>query len=261
MEVAEPWILASLRKIKNVKSILLVGSGKGGVGKSLVSSTIAQLLTEKGKRVGLFDLDIHGPSSHIILGIDNVRLKSSKEGIQPVIHRGIKVMSVAFFIGENPLPAYGQAKSSIVSDLISNVEWGSLDYLVVDLPPGTGDEAILALRVFRRKKHGFVAVATPSPLALNVLKRLVRLLEEEKINLIGVVENMSTLPNGRSHPGENLLFSLLSDLKVDILGKIPYIPEVERYLVEGKNVLEIDELRKSIDRIVENITRKLSAYQ
>lgn len=253
--IAEPWIISSLKKLRDAKRVVLVGSGKGGVGKSLLSAGLALSLSEKGYRVGLFDLDIHGPTSHIILGIEKPKLKSSKKGLEPLQYDNIKVMSIAFLIGDNPLPVFGSAKSSVISDLISNTAWGALDYLIVDLPPGTGDEVVLALRVFRQTNHGFAVVATPSVLSISVVERLVELLRDEKINILGLIENMATLPGGAPHPGDKVLAEFLAKNNLRLLGKMPFIPELEEYLLERRKPTGLEEFRRALWNIAEEIIR------
>ncbi len=250
----EPWEVLAEKRLSEIGETLLVGSGKGGVGKSVVSAALALALAKKGYKVGLFDLDVHGPSIPAILGIKNVRLTGSRRGLEPVPHRGMKVMSLAFLVGDNPLPLKGAAKTEVVEDIISNTDWGSLDYLVVDLPPGTGDEMLLSTRIFRRHTHRFLVVATPSIIALSVVKRLVSLLRDEKIRIAGIVENMATLSGGAPHPGSQLLEKYAETENLRVLAKIPFDETLEEVLLKGAGLENAPRFWHAVEGLAESLT-------
>ena len=153
--------------------MILVGSGKGGVGKSLISCAIALSLSKKRFRTAILDIDIHGASLPIYFELSSP-LRSTKKGLEPkVVDGGLKAMSIALFTGNNPIPIRGAEKESLIIDLFAQTNWGNLDYLVVDLPPGLGDEVLSAFSLFR-EKASLILVTTPSPNATKVVSRLRR---------------------------------------------------------------------------------------
>jgi len=176
------------KRLKNIKRIISVASGKGGVGKSLVASSLALNLSKKGFKIGLLDLDLYGPSSHIILGVKDVFPKEEKGIIPPNVH-GINFMSIVYFTEDKPSPFRGIDISNIIIELLAITQWGSLDFLIIDMPPGIGDETLDVIRLI--KKSEFLVVSTPSKVALGAVSKLLKILKELKIPIIGVLENMS----------------------------------------------------------------------
>lgn len=183
----EPRVSVIERRLKNVKRIVSIASGKGGVGKSLVASALALHLTKKGGKVGLLDLDLYGPSSHIILGVKDVFPKEEKGIIPPEVH-GINFMSIVYFTEDKPSPFRGIDVTNIILELLAITQWGSLDYLIIDMPPGIGDETLDVIRFI--KKSEFLVVTTPSKVALGAVSKLLKILQELKLPILGVVENM-----------------------------------------------------------------------
>lgn len=222
------------KKLANIENIILVCSGKGGVGKSLVSVSIALALKDKGKRVGLLDLDIHGPVIPLILDLKPEKLLGDKEGLKPVEAKGLKVMSLALYVGEKPIPLRSIFKESLILDLFSEVNWGSLDYLIVDMPPGTGDEILIPLRLLKDKGKALI-VTIPSFLSLSVVKRLIKLLKREKVPILGLVENMSYI---KCDSKIIRLFGEynLKELNIPLLASLPFDPEIEEILVKGDDL-------------------------
>ena len=176
--------------LENVNKIILVLSGKGGVGKSTVSTNIAYSLYMSGNKVGLLDADIHGPNIPLMLGIEGMRLSDLKTPY--VISDNLKVASVSFFLENthNPVILRGPAKTSTIIQLIENVEWGDLDYMVVDLPPGTGDEPLSIMQLLP-EMDGVVIVTIPSEVSQIVVKKAVTFSRQLGIPIIGLLENMS----------------------------------------------------------------------
>ncbi len=175
------------KRLKSIKRIISVASGKGGVGKSLVASTLALNLAEKGHKVGLLDLDLYGPSSHIILGVKDVFPEEEKGIIPPKIH-GIKFMSIVYFTEDKPSAFRGIDITNIIIELLAITQWGALDYLIIDMPPGIGDETLDVIRFI--KKSEFLVVTTPSKVVMGAVSKLLKILKELKIPVIGVLENM-----------------------------------------------------------------------
>ena len=175
------------KRLQNVKRVIVVASGKGGVGKSLISCGLASHLSKKGCRVGLLDIDFYGPSSHIILGAHDVFPKEDKGLIPPKVS-GISFMSLVFFTKDKPAPFRGGDITNVILELLAITQWGSLDFLIIDMPPGIGDETLDVLRFI--KKSEFLVVTTSSKVAYGAVEKLLVILKEQKIPLLGVIENM-----------------------------------------------------------------------
>ena len=174
-------------RLSRISRIIAVSSGKGGVGKSMVATTLALTLAHNGCKVGLFDLDFTSPSTHIILGAQNVQPKEEKGLIPPTVH-GLEYMSLVYFVGDNPAPLRGADVSNALIELLSVTLWGTLDFLVIDMPPGIGDAVLDLVRLIKRIE--FLIITTPSLLAFETVKKQVALLCELKMPIIGVIENM-----------------------------------------------------------------------
>ena len=178
------------KRLSKVKRIISVSSGKGGVGKSLVAASLALSLSKKGYKVGLLDLDIYGPSSHIILGVDDFSFPEEEKGILPPMVSGIKFMSIVYFTQDKPAPLRGTEITNVIIEILAITQWGSLDYLIIDMPPGIGDETLDVIRLV--KKSEYLVVSTPSRVALGAVDKLLNILKELKLPIIGIVENMKT---------------------------------------------------------------------
>jgi len=176
------------KRLKNVKRIISVASGKGGVGKSLVAASLALNLAKKGYKVGLLDLDLYGPSSHIILGVKKHGFPEEEKGIIPPEIHGINFISIVFFSEDKPSAFRGTDISNIIIELLAITQWGELDYLVIDMPPGIGDETLDVIRLVKRSE--FLVVSTPSKVALGAVDKLLNILKELKLPVVGIVENM-----------------------------------------------------------------------
>ena len=220
-------------RLSQIKHRILVMSGKGGVGKSTVSTNLAVALSMDGFEVGLLDADIHGPNIPKMLGIESRSVVGSIDGMIPVeVFPGLKVMSTAFFIGDqdNPVIWRGPMKHSAISQFLGEVEWGNLDFLIVDLPPGTGDEPLSVAHLIKNV-DGAVVVTTPQDVALLDSRKAVIFSRILSIPVIGIVENMSGLECPHCHKGIPL-FKIgggeraALDLKVPFLGRIPIDPEM-----------------------------------
>lgn len=178
-----------------VKKKYVVMSGKGGVGKSTVSVNLAVSLALQGKKVGLLDVDIHGPSIPTMLGLHNISLTGSEEKIDPVLVEGIpnlKVMSVGFLLETEDAPVIwrGPMKNSIIKQFLKDVVWGELDYLIIDCPPGTGDEPLSVIQLLG-KADGAIIVTTPQDISSVDVSKNINFAEQMKIPVTGIVENMS----------------------------------------------------------------------
>ncbi|ACS32736.1 Mrp/NBP35 family ATP-binding protein [Thermococcus gammatolerans] len=214
----DPREIAINARLEKVKRIIPVVSGKGGVGKSLVSTTLALALAEKGHRVGLLDLDFHGASDHVILGFEPKEFPEEDRGVVPPTVHGIKFMTIAYYTEDRPTPLRGKEISDALIELLTITRWDELDYLVIDMPPGLGDQLLDVLRFLKRGE--FLVVATPSKLALNVVEKLIQLLLEENHKVLGVVENMKL-------DEEEDVKKLAERHNVPYLVGIPFYPELD----------------------------------
>jgi ATP-binding protein involved in chromosome partitioning len=242
------------RKLAEIGSVILIGSGKGGVGKSLVSCAIALSLSKKRFRTAILDIDIHGASLPIYFELATP-LRSTKKGLEPkVVDQGLKAMSLALFTGSIPIPVRGAEKESLIIDLFALTHWGTLDYLVVDLPPGLGDEVLSAFSLFH-EKASLILVTTPSPSATEIVSRLRQLADTEAIQVKGIVVNMAyshyhsrkLYPFGKAKMGE-----LESGLRSRVIGEIPLDSRVStQSLMRVLN--KRGALSKSVEELVERI--------
>jgi len=170
-----------------VGRVVAVSSGKGGVGKSMVATTLALSLVEQGLRVGLLDLDFTSPSTHVILGVEGL-YPEEEYGIVPPTAHGLKYMSIVHYSLDEPAPLRGEDVSNAIIELLAITRWGDVDYLILDMPPGIGDATLDTLRLVPGIE--FMVVTTPSVVAYQSVKRLLLLLRDLKIPIIGVLENM-----------------------------------------------------------------------
>jgi ATP-binding protein involved in chromosome partitioning len=223
--------------LKDVKNIIAVGSGKGGVGKSTVSVNLSVALAKTGAKVGLLDADIYGPSIPIMFGLQNEHPDSfDKDGkirIIPFEKFGLKLLSIGFFVDQSKALIWrGPMASSALKQLFTDVEWGALDYLILDLPPGTGDIPLTLIQNF--PLTGAIIVSTPQELAISDVRKAADMFRNEQIRipLLGLVENMSYFTPSDDPEKKYFLFGqsgckkFASDLNIPLLGQIPIIPEI-----------------------------------
>jgi len=176
------------RRLIRINRIIAVSSGKGGVGKSIIATALALSLAKEGYRVGLFDVDFTGPSTHIILGVSKTAQPKEEKGIIPPIVNDLAYMSLVYYVGDNPAPLRGVDISNALIELLSVVQWGELDFLIIDMPPGISDAVLDLVRLISRLE--FLIVTTPSLLAFEVVKKQVALLCELRLPIVGIVENL-----------------------------------------------------------------------
>ena len=223
---------------KNFKTIV-VASGKGGVGKSTVSVNAAVALAMNGTSVGLLDADVYGPNCHIMMGVNKLPPQTG-EGIIPGEAHGVKVMSMGLLVDPNkPLAWRGPMLHSAIRQFVNDVDWGDLDYLVVDLPPGTGD-AQLSISQEIAITGGFI-VTLPQLISLSDARRGLELFKQLNVPVLGVVENMSYLITDEGKQldvfGQGGGKSLSSDTGVDFIGSIPLDPDVRSGGDEGMPIV------------------------
>ena len=217
MSTMDPRITVINERLKRINRIIAVSSGKGGVGKSLVATTLALTLARRGCKVGLFDLDFTSPSTHLIMGVKDVQPKEDR-GIVPPVVKGLKYMSLIHFSGDQAAPLRGADISNALIELLAVTQWSELDFLVIDLPPGISDAVLDLIRLVKRIE--FLIVTTPSRLAFETVKKQVRLLQGLKVPIIGVVENM------KMNRAKNIAQET-EKLRVKFLVGIPFDSKVE----------------------------------
>ncbi len=218
--------------IPNIKEIILVASGKGGVGKSTVAAGLALSLAKEGKKVGLLDADLYGPSIPTMFNLVDkqpfTKMEGEKTYLIPFVYKGVKVMSIGFLINaKQPIIWRGPMASTGLSQLLADTLWGDLDYLIIDTPPGTGDVHITLLQNF--DTSGVLIISTAQALALADVKKAVAMYQDKKIGIpvLGVVENMSWFTPSK-HPDEKyFLFgkgggeALSKEFSIPLLAQIP----------------------------------------
>jgi ATP-binding protein involved in chromosome partitioning len=231
-------------RIRRINRIVSVSSGKGGVGKSLVATTLSLMLARGGFKVGLFDLDFTSPSTHLIMGIKGVQPKEEK-GIIPPIVNGLKYMSLIYFSGDQAAPLRGADVSNALIELLSVTQWGKLDFLIIDMPPGISDAVLDLVRLIKRIE--FLIVTTPSSLAFETVKKQIRLLHDLHVPIIGVVENMKI----------NKTTNIKKETKrigAKYLAELPYDPEVEEAIGDLAKLLETVFAQRIRETIVNGIS-------
>ncbi len=239
-----------------VKNIIAVVSGKGGVGKSTISSNLALALAKEGAKVGLMDADIYGPSQHIMFGVRGDRpMMTEVDGkgmIEPIEKFGIKMMSIGLLIDEKQAVVWrGPMVSSAIKQFVSDVNWGELDYLVIDMPPGTGDIHLTIVQTV--PVTGVIVVTTPQLVALADAKKGIAMFGQAqlKVPVIGLVENMSyftpaELPNNQYFIfGKNGGKNLAEEFDIPFLGQIPIVQSIREGGDSGVPIMASeDELTK-----------------
>ncbi len=225
------------RVLPNVKKIIAVASGKGGVGKSTICANLAAGLAKRGYKVGLVDADIYGPSMPLMFDVFNEKPGVSGEGannkIMPVENYGVKMLSIGFFAEANQAIVWrGPMASKALSQMFTDVHWGGLDFMLIDLPPGTGD--IHLQLVQQIPLDGVVIVSTPQPVALADARKGVGMFQLENINIpvLGIVENMAWFTPEELPENKYFIFgkegakSLAEELNVNLLGQIPIVQSI-----------------------------------
>ncbi|MCD6300957.1 MAG: P-loop NTPase [Staphylothermus sp.] len=216
--MSDPRLLVIPKRLAGIKKIYVIMSSKGGVGKTIISTLLALASSSMGYKTGLLDLDFTNPSTHIVLGTNPWELEIVEEkGIIPPLVHGIKYMSITIFTRENPTPMRGEAVVNAFRELLAITQWGELDALFIDTPPGISDEH-LELLTYLGNQLEVIVVATPSPLAIKSVERLVKVLLEGKYRIAGLIENMSDKPK---------LHKLAEELRIDYLGNIPYVKDLD----------------------------------
>ena len=230
--------------LAKVKNVICVGSGKGGVGKSSLTVNLAAALRAEGKKVGVLDADVWGYSIPRMLGLGGQRPKVSGERkILPLESHGIKVMSIGFFIAEDEAVVWrGPMLHKALTQFLEDVNWGELDFLLIDLPPGTGDVSMTLAQLLPQAK--FVIVTTPQAAAQKVARRAAEMADKVRLEIGGVIENMSgfTTPAGERFLifGEGGGQLLADELEVPLLGRVPLTMPLRETSDAGTPLIDVD---------------------
>jgi ATP-binding protein involved in chromosome partitioning len=253
------------KNLNQIKHKLIVLSGKGGVGKSTVTVNLALTLTEKGYNVGVLDGDIHGPSIPKMLGIEDSRPEPTNSGFNPVsISAHLKVMSIGFLLQDRDSPIIwrGPLKMGAIKQFIGDCNWGKLDYLIVDLPPGTGDEPLSIVQLIPRS-DGAIIVTTPQDVALVSVRKSINFVKKMNMRVVGIIENMSGFKCPNCRKSVNIFkrgggIKASKDFLVPFLGEVPLDPEIVETGDSGKPFViknKGSETTKAFLKIVENIEK------
>lgn len=218
----------TLQPVEGVKHLIAVGSGKGGVGKTTVSVNLAVALAAQGHRVGLMDADVYGPNVPLMMGTQTAP-HAIGEKIQPLSNYGVRFMSMGLMSpGDKPLIWRGPMLHSVMQQFLRGVDWGQLDYLVIDLPPGTGDVQLSLVQTV--PISGAVVVTTPSEVAMEDARKAVRMFEQVRTPILGLVENMSylQLPDGQRMDvfGQGGGQRMAAAMNIPFLVELPLNPQV-----------------------------------
>jgi ATP-binding protein involved in chromosome partitioning len=252
----------ALKPIDNIKNIIAVASGKGGVGKSTTAVNLALALAEEGAKVGILDADIYGPSQPRMLGINGKPDSKDGKTLEPMQGYGMQAMSIGFLIDEEtPMIWRGPMVTQALEQLLNDTNWDSLDYLVVDLPPGTGDTQLtLAQKV---PVSGAIIVTTPQDIALLDARKGLKMFEKVEVPVLGIVENMSIHICSNCGHEEHIFgkgggSSMAEQYKVDLLGALPLDIRIREETDGGKPTV-VAEPESRISQIYREIARKTAA--
>ena len=249
--------------IPGVQNIIAIGSGKGGVGKSTVAVNLAISLAKLGYQVGLLDADVYGPNVPLMMGV-RATPQAIGQRIQPLEAYGVRIMSMGFLNpGDKPLVWRGPMLNSVMQQFLRNVDWGELDYLVIDLPPGTGDVQLTLIQT--TPLTGAVIVTTPSDVSLEDARKAVHMFEQVREQVLGIVENMSYL----EHQGEKVYVfgkgggaRTAEQMKVPLLAEIPLDPKTREGGDAGKPIATVKEPNKQVtlfEKLARTVIEKAEA--
>ncbi len=265
----ETYLKDNLARIKHK---LLVISGKGGVGKSTIAVNLAYGLAFSGKKVGILDIDIHGPSIAKMLGIEGRTLGLSKISNRPMpvkVHDNLYAMTIATLIQDEDAPVIwrGPLKMGVIKQFLQDIEWPELDYLIVDSPPGTGDEPLSIVQILK-KVDGSIIVSTPQDVAILDARKTIKFSEKLSVPVLGIIENMSgfTCP----HCGKKIeifqgkgTIKAANDFNIDILGKIPIDNKIVKtsdagrpYIYDYNSLPAAKEMKNIVNKVIKKVEDK-----
>jgi len=268
IEEQEKRAQENLRRIKNK---LLVLSGKGGVGKSTIAVNLAWALAQRGNQVGILDIDIHGPNVPKMLGLEGVKLVSREKGIEPAKAGGnLKVISIAFLLEsiDTAVIWRGPLKMTVIRQFLADVNWGALDYLIVDAPPGTGDEPLSICQLIK-DVTGAILVTTPQEVSLLDVRKSINFVKQLNVPPTGIVENMSGFICPHCGKSTNIFKTgggrrIAHTLAIPFLGCVPLEPGIVEASDAGNPFLSLDvetESRKKFIEIVDKVIEITNSYR
>jgi len=250
------------RQMSRIRNKILILSGKGGVGKSTVAVNLAMSLSMVGKKVGLLDIDVHGPSVPQMLKVPKAQVYIKGERLIPVQMENLKVMSLGYMLrdAEEAVIWRGPMKMQLIRQFLKDVDWGELDYLIIDCPPGTGDEPLSVVQ-FITDATGAVIVTTPQEVALADVRRSITFCRHVKLSVLGVIENMSGFVCPKCGEVTDIFSSgggqrLAEEMKVPFLGRVPLDPMLVLSGDQGKPFTHFyseTETAKAFNQIVQPI--------
>jgi ATP-binding protein involved in chromosome partitioning len=248
--------------IPGVKKIIAVASGKGGVGKSTVSTNLAVALAKTGAKVGLCDCDLYGPSTAQMFGTKQQPLANERDEIIPIEAHGVKLMSMSFLLDDNsPVIVRGPLATRYTQQFLRQVEWGELDYLILDLPPGTGDIQLTIVQTVALS--GVVIVTTPQEVALIDARKAASMFAKVNVDILGVVENMAWFEcdHGTRYPifGEGGGVREAERLKVPLLGQIPIDVQTRECADNGTPIALLSETDSAVSGAFKDTAAKVLA--
>ncbi len=253
-------------KMAKIKHSLVVMSGKGGVGKSTVAVNLAYALSLSGQKVGILDVDIHGPNIAKMLGIEKESICSSEFGIQAVkVSENLKAVSLALvgYDPDQPIIWRGPRKTAAIRQFLGEVNWGELDYLIIDSPPGTGDEPLSVCQLIPNLS-GIIIVTTPQDVAILDARKSVLFAQEIKVPVVGIIENMSGFICPHCHKETDIFKKgggekAAQELKIPFLGRVPFQPEFVDCGDQGTPFVSFQEKSKSA-QIFLDIVKKIEVF-
>jgi ATP-binding protein involved in chromosome partitioning len=244
LERSDPRLLIIPRRLSGIKRIIAIMSSKGGVGKTIITTLLALASARKGLKTGLLDLDFTNPSTHIVLGVDPGSLEYREEkGVIPPEINGLKYMTIAIFTRDNPTPLRGDSIDEAFKELLAITIWRDLDVLFIDTPPGMSN-IHLNLLSYLGDRTEITLIATPSPLAIKSVERLIQVLIDGGYRINGLIENMTR--NGK-------LREICMKYGIKYLGSIPYIEDLDNKIGDLTTLLNIKELRYRIEGIINEL--------
>lgn len=258
--------LPETSELPGVKNVVAVGAGKGGVGKSTAAVMLALGLRRSGAKVGLLDADVYGPSIPMMLGIDGARPEVHDDKLIPVDAGGIRVMSIGFMVDDSqPLIFRGPMVHGVIKQFLDQVDWGELDYLIVDLPPGTGDVPLTLAQSI--PMTGSVVICTPQDVALRDARRAVAMYNRLNVGCLGIIENMSYYLCPKCGHRDELFdhggaARAAEELQVPFLGEIPLNAQLRIFADAGTPdkvfTATEDYVRKAVEQVVANVAGQIS---